>query len=84
VATSRPGNSRNSFQKRFARASGPYTIDHQSRYGPQFTFSVLRPLLVACTHISGQVIEMSRGGSTNSSPRVSSAQKKARYALPLP
>jgi hypothetical protein len=30
------------------------------------------------------VIEMSRGGSTNSSPWVSSAQKKARYALPLP
>ncbi|MDQ3984252.1 MAG: hypothetical protein M3222_03765 [Thermoproteota archaeon] len=24
-----------------------------------------------CTHVSGQVIEMSRGGSTNSSPRVS-------------
>jgi hypothetical protein len=59
------GSSRNSFQKRFARASDHCAVDHLlSRFGPRFTFSVPRPVLVACMHVSGQVIEVGREDST--------------------
>jgi hypothetical protein len=51
AGTLRPGNSRNSFQKRFARALDHCAVDHRSRFGPRFTFSVPQPLLVACTRL---------------------------------
>ena len=73
AATLRPGNSLNSFQKRFAPASDHCAPDRLSRFGPQPPFSVTDLFLsyARCKHVSGQVIKMSRGGSTNSDPRLS-------------
>jgi hypothetical protein len=54
AGTLRPGNSRNSFQKRFARASDHCAVDHLSQFATVHIL-VPRPLLVASTlHADGE------------------------------